>query len=46
LNDPAGETLCSFTILAIAANDDMAALRNRMPVILEKADWAAWLERP
>ena len=41
--DPAGETLRSFTILTTAANDDMARLHNRMPVILEEADWPVWL---
>ena len=41
--DPAGETLRSFTILTTAANDDMARLHNRMPVILEEGDWPVWL---
>ena len=41
--DPAGETLRTFTILTTAANDDMAQLHDRMPVILEKQDWATWL---
>lgn len=41
--DPAGETLRTFAILATAANDDMARLHNRMPVILEAADWPLWL---
>jgi putative SOS response-associated peptidase YedK len=41
--DPAGETLRTFTILTTAANDDMAQLHERMPVILELADWPMWL---
>jgi putative SOS response-associated peptidase YedK len=41
--DAAGETLRTFTILTTAANDDMAQLHNRMPVILEAADWPTWL---
>ena len=41
--DLAGETLRTFTILTTAANDDMARLHDRMPVILEAADWPAWL---
>jgi putative SOS response-associated peptidase YedK len=44
--DPAGETLRTFTILTTAANDDMAQLHDRMPVILEKADWLlGWARR-
>ncbi len=38
-----GETLRTFTILTTAANDDMVRLHDRMPVILEAADWPAWL---
>jgi putative SOS response-associated peptidase YedK len=40
---PAGETLRSFTILTTSANADMARLHTRMPVLLEAADWPAWL---
>jgi putative SOS response-associated peptidase YedK len=40
---PDGETLRSFTILTTSANTTMAALHERMPVILEPADWPAWL---
>ena len=39
--DPAGEVLRTFTIATIAANDDMAPLHDRMPVILEPDDWPA-----
>ncbi len=41
--DPAGEALRTFTILTTAANDDMARPHDRMPVILEEADWPVWL---
>ena len=41
--DPAGEVLRTFTIATTAANDDMAALHDRMPVILDPDDWPVWL---
>jgi putative SOS response-associated peptidase YedK len=41
--DPAGETIRTFTIMTTSANDDMAALHDRMPVILEPDDWPLWL---
>ena len=41
--DPAGEVLRTFTIATTAANDDMAPLHDRMPVILEPDDWPVWL---
>ena len=41
--DPAGEVLRTFTITTTAANDDMAPLHDRMPVILEPDDWPVWL---
>ena len=41
----AGEVLRTFTIATTDANDDMAGLRNRMPVLLEEDDWSAWLGR-
>jgi putative SOS response-associated peptidase YedK len=41
--DPAGEVLRTFTIDTTAANDDMAALHDRMPIILEPDDWPVWL---
>ena len=41
--DPAGETWRSFAILTTAANDELARLHSRMPVILEPADWPVWL---
>jgi putative SOS response-associated peptidase YedK len=42
-NAPEGETLRTFTILTTEANTTMATLHNRMPVILEPADWSQWL---
>ncbi len=41
--DPAGEVLRTFTIATAAANDDMASLHDRMPVILEPDAWPVWL---
>jgi putative SOS response-associated peptidase YedK len=40
---PDGEVLRSYTIITTAANGTMAQLHDRMPVILEPADWPAWL---
>jgi putative SOS response-associated peptidase YedK len=33
----------SFTIMITTPNAEMAELHNRMPVILEEADWPLWL---
>jgi putative SOS response-associated peptidase YedK len=33
----------SFTIMTTTPNAEMAELHNRMPVILEEADWPLWL---
>ena len=41
--DPAGEVLRTFTIATTAANDDMAQLHDRMPMILEPDEWPVWL---
>ena len=41
--DPAGNVLRTFTIATTAANNDIAPLHHRMPVILEPADWPVWL---
>jgi putative SOS response-associated peptidase YedK len=38
-----GETLHSFTIVTTAANALLAPLHERMPVILDPADWPLWL---
>jgi putative SOS response-associated peptidase YedK len=40
---PDGEILRTFAIVTAAANAEMAALHDRMPVILEEADWPVWL---
>jgi putative SOS response-associated peptidase YedK len=36
--------LRSFTIVTTAANDLMARIHDRMPVVLEREDWARWLD--
>jgi putative SOS response-associated peptidase YedK len=38
-----GGTLKSFTIITTAANDLLAPLHDRMPVLLAPDRWAAWL---
>jgi putative SOS response-associated peptidase YedK len=38
-----GEEIQSCTIITCAANDVMAELHNRMPVIVGEADWPKWL---
>ncbi len=40
---PAGE-IRSFTLLTTAANPLMAAIHDRMPVIIKPADYARWLD--
>ena len=40
---PEGEVLRSFVIVTTAANATLRPLHERMPVVLEAADWAAWL---
>jgi putative SOS response-associated peptidase YedK len=42
-HNPDGEALGTFAIITTTANADMARLHDRMPVILEPADWPAWL---
>ncbi len=39
-----GEPLETFTILTTDANEIVAPVHNRMPVILERKDYARWLE--
>jgi putative SOS response-associated peptidase YedK len=42
--DPAsGETVRSFTIVTTAPNALCAPIHNRMPAILDAADWQTWL---
>lgn len=38
-----GTVIRSFVILTSAANGFMAPIHDRMPVIVEQRDWAAWL---
>jgi putative SOS response-associated peptidase YedK len=40
---PEGETLRTFAILTTAANAAMSQVHTRMPVVLERSDWPAWL---
>jgi putative SOS response-associated peptidase YedK len=40
---PAGRPLRTCTVLTCAANATLARLHDRMPVILERGAWAAWL---
>jgi len=41
--DPAGEEVLSFTILTTAANDLMAPIHDRMPVVLSREDEEKWV---
>ena len=38
-----GSVIRSFTIVTTTANDTLRALHDRMPVVLEPADWPLWL---
>jgi putative SOS response-associated peptidase YedK len=38
-----GEVMRAFTILTMAASDDMERPHDRMPMILEETAWPAWL---
>ena len=40
---PDAELLRTFTIVTTTANPFLAPIHNRMPVIIEQADWPAWL---
>ncbi len=40
---PDGSILRTFTIVTTQASAEMSPLHSRMPVILEPADWPAWL---
>jgi putative SOS response-associated peptidase YedK len=40
---PDGEVLRTFAILTTAANRQMSALHDRMPVILERETWPMWV---
>jgi putative SOS response-associated peptidase YedK len=43
-HSPAGETLHSYSIITTEPNQEMTAIHNRMPVILQPDDEKAWLE--
>ncbi|MCC7117808.1 MAG: SOS response-associated peptidase [Anaerolineales bacterium] len=43
-NSPAGDALRTCTIVTTQPNPLMSTLHNRMPVILEKQDYAEWLD--
>jgi putative SOS response-associated peptidase YedK len=40
---PEGEQVLSCTILTCGPNDAMGELHDRMPVILDEADWPKWM---
>lgn len=40
---PDGEALRTFAVLTTRANATLAALHERMPVVLDPDDWAVWL---
>ena len=40
---PNGEQVLSCTVLTCAANEDLSALHDRMPVILAESEWPKWL---
>ncbi|HEX3011677.1 MAG TPA: SOS response-associated peptidase [Syntrophomonadaceae bacterium] len=42
-NSPAGDTVCSFTILTTAPSPSVAAIHHRMPVILPREQENYWL---
>ena len=39
-----GELVESYTVITTSANDFMAPIHDRMPVILGKGDWEVWLD--
>jgi putative SOS response-associated peptidase YedK len=43
-DDPDGEVLRTCAIVTTSANELMAPIHDRMPVVLAAADWSAWLE--
>jgi len=43
-HSPNGDTLRTCTIITITPNELMSALHNRMPVILDKKNYADWLD--
>jgi putative SOS response-associated peptidase YedK len=45
VHDPTGQPYTTFTILTTAANDRVAEIHHRMPVILQARDEADWLNQ-
>ena len=43
--EPDGKWLKSFAIVTTEANEIMATIHTRMPVILHRRDWVEWLDR-
>jgi putative SOS response-associated peptidase YedK len=43
--EPESELLRTCTIVTTTANEVLALIHNRMPVILDRADWNTWLDR-
>ncbi|NPD70398.1 SOS response-associated peptidase (plasmid) [Lichenicola cladoniae] len=43
--DPFGYEVSSFSIITTTANTLMAAVHDRMPVVLEPEDWDVWLNK-
>lgn len=43
--EPDGTWLQSFSIITTEANEIMATIHNRMPVIVHRRDWVEWLDR-
>jgi len=41
---PQGEVVRTFCVITTGANEVMAPIHQRMPVLLAAADWAAWLD--
>lgn len=42
-DDPAA-WVSSFSIITVAAEADLAAIHDRQPLVLERADWQRWLD--
>ncbi len=43
---PDGETIRTYAVVTTTAVDSLGHLHERMPVVLEAADWGAWLGEP
>ena len=43
-DEDTGEVIRSFTVITTAANEMMAAIHNRMPVMLPEETWERWLD--